>query len=135
MKALIIGCVYYYTFSGVSVIFQIGTWNTYPVLKTALCTCYLFFDPGLTTLRLSGVRACLTDEETDSERLRTCPRSHPNGARIRTQFSPVSELLVICSNSLDYTNSKVKKQNWKRSPAPSLSPLCYLPGLPLHRLK
>lgn len=47
MKALIIGCVYYYTFSGVSVIFQIGTWNAYSVLGTTLCICYLFFDQVL----------------------------------------------------------------------------------------
>lgn len=41
-KALIIGFVHYDTFSGVSVILKIRTWNSYSVLDTILYTFQLF---------------------------------------------------------------------------------------------
>lgn len=49
-KALIIGFVYYDTFSGGSVILKIRTWNSYSVLDTILYTFQLFFNSILTTL-------------------------------------------------------------------------------------
>lgn len=84
------------TFSGVSVTLKIGTWNVHSLLDTILFTFHLLLNLILTQFwDRYGVYSYFTNEEPETWRLRTCPKSYPDGARIQTQFGPGPELLII----------------------------------------